>query len=422
MKMLDFLNGITQKNIVPLTNSSSVTIYDFFRDTIEMNLPDADIVKAWHKILMRFINEPAAKFFIRKFGGAPKKQWLLLRRGFLTEYNDAGFIYCDNFLAHYFYNMAIEGYVPEYEDFRDTMLQMKFPYGHMETKEELEHRASPRGKSPKINSNGWKLAHIYSVNQNDYSYDYKTVERKLFTLGEHKNWIKGEKWTSRVNPVDLSADEQNTVKTHFLRFVHPINYFTVPKAKHHQSAVGNNIGEHADLLEFMKGIQLSRFGEVYLEYKQSIAALDKPTSADPGETIINININKIAAKAGNKAKKAKSQKKRKGTNTAADQPTMKVGEFVKTAFAALIKDKLIADGDIKNLSEKTFSKVNFDINYSFLIKVVAGKSIEELRIIKDRPRYWKEIFTINGAEYLACKEWYEGSRSLFIKWQQKKQT
>lgn len=421
MKMLDFLDRITQKNIVPLTNSSSVTIHDFYRDTIEINLPAVQVVQDWHQILMRFVDEPDAKFFIRKFGGASQKQWNLLRRGFLTEYNNAAFIYCDNFLAHYFYNMAIEGYVPEYDDFRDTILQMKFPYGHMETKEELEHRASPRGKSPKINSNGWKLAHIYSVNQNDYSYDYKTAEHKLFTIGEHKDWIKGKKWTSRVNPVELSAHEQNTIKTHFLRFVHPINYFTVPKAKHHQSAVGNNIGEHPDLLDFMKGIQLSRFGEVYLEYKQSIAALDKTVGAQPGETVINITLNKMAAKPADKTKKTKSQQKGKDTNTKAAQPTMKVGELVKTSFVALIENKLIADTDIKNLSDKTFSKVNFDINYPFLIKVVAGKSIAELRTVKDRPRYWKDVFTINGIEYLLCKEWYEGSRNLFMKWQKKKQ-
>jgi hypothetical protein len=419
MLTLEFLDNISKNKIIPIMDTFSDTVESFYDNTIRTNLPDAEVVIKWHSILMRYVNEDGAIFFIRKYGNAPKKQWNLLRRGFLTKFNNASFIYCDNFLAHYFFNMAIEGYVPEYEDFKNTMFNLKFPYGYMETKGEIELRASPRGKTPKINSSGWKLAHIYSVGQADYSFDYKKTERNLFTIGNYEDWIKGEKGAVlRPNESSLSIEELITIKTHFLRLVHPINYFLVPKQKHHQSDVGNNIGENEILLEFMKGIQQNKYGELFTEYKNSIAALDKRSVIQyPGKMIININITKTAKTLDKVAKAVKLSKKGKVTSLFTDSSNeIKIGDLVKKSLCNLVKNFRISQSEIELLQDKAFSKETFNINFPFLKKIDPTIDLAALRVVNGYPRYWKEVFTINETDYLLCKEWYEESRSYFKNW------
>jgi len=419
MLILEFLDNIPKDKIIPITDSFSDTIEDFYNTTIKTNLPNEEVVKKWHSILMKYVDEDEAVFFIRKYGNAPNRQWELLRRGFLTKFNNASFIFCDNFLAHYFFNMAIEGYVPEYEDFKNTMFNLKFPYGHMETKWEIEQRASPRGKAPKINSSGWKLAHIYSVGQSDYSFDYKKQEKNLFTIGNHEDWIKGEKGiVLRSKDSLLSADELNTIKAHFLRLVHPINYFLIPKANHHYSDAGNNIGENEILLEFMKNIQENKYGQLFTEYKNSIAALDKHSAIQyPGKEIINIKLTKTPKTSDNAANIIKLSKKEKVKSVLTDSSTeIKIGDFVIKSFYDFITKFSIPQSEIENLQDKLFSKKTFNINFPFLKKIDPSIDLAVMRLVNGYPRYWKQVFTINGTDYLLCKEWYEESRSHYKKW------
>lgn len=289
MKITEFLDKMPTNKLIRIQNSYSKTIEEFYHNVIKQNIPSKETILKWDTLLNKYIEDRDAIFFIRKYGSASSKQWNLIRRGFLTEFENARFIYCDNFLAHYFFSMAIEEFTPNYEDFRDTMINMRFPYGYMETREEIPYRASPKGKPAKLNNHGWKLAHINSVDNNDYSFEYKTKANILFTRGEQKDWSHDGRYCSRKIKRTLPIEDLELIKAHFLRLVHPINHFLVPRNNLHSSDFGNNIGEFKELIDFMKAIQKKEYPDVIEQYEKKTFTMQNSTTIhDPSETVINI--------------------------------------------------------------------------------------------------------------------------------------
>lgn len=86
--------------------------------------------------------------------------------------------------------MALHNYTPAFDDFNEHIKSRKFPYGFMKTSEEEPFQAFPKGKTVSINTAGWKLAHLYSVNQNDYNFDYKKISKELSPRGNQNDWKK----------------------------------------------------------------------------------------------------------------------------------------------------------------------------------------------------------------------------------------
>ena len=56
------------------------------------------------------------------------------------------------------------------------------------------------------------------------------------------------------------------------------------------------------------------------------------------------------------------------------------------------------------------------INYPMLKKVNSEHPVKEQRTINGYYRYLSKTFIINGQTYLLCNDWYEKSRSKFLKW------
>lgn len=294
MKIDQYFENINQIKIEKLKSGSSRTIEDLYHSLIKVNLPSAATIIAWDKILNTYINEPESIYFIRKYASAPDKKWCDIRRGFYTKYrNNFGYVYCDNFFAHYFYIMAMNNYIPEYEDFRTFILSKKIPFGFMETSEEKPYRAFKKGKIVGINKSGWKLAHIFSVNGNDYSFPYKIESKTIFPLGKQVDWKiqHNSDYPFRYFDSDISIEERSKMKAHFMRLVHPINYFLVPMQKYETDDVNNNIGEYDKLLKYMYLITQSKYQDIFNEYKKTILYKNKMVSQsipEIGKTIINL--------------------------------------------------------------------------------------------------------------------------------------
>lgn len=164
--------------------------------------------------------------------------------------------------------MALHNYTPTFDDFIEHIKSRKFPYGFMKTSEEEPFQAFPKGKTVSINTAGWKLAHLYSVNQNDYNFDYKKISKELFPRGNQNDWKKnhGNDFPSRFIEKTNTNELRNIAIAHFLRLVHPINYFLVPKT----NLSNLDIGESTELISFMREKAYSRYKNILTEYENLI--------------------------------------------------------------------------------------------------------------------------------------------------------
>ena len=245
----------------------SKTIKEFYKDIIEPNLPEKEIVLKWHKLLTSYIQHDDMIVFIRKYASGKgsddiiteedyekrnnkKKNWNI-RRGFLTQLDDGfRYAYVDNFLAHIVYFMAINGFVPEESDFRKYITDFKMPVGFMETSEE-KYKTFGIMSSVGLMENKWKLSHMFSANSKAKVQEYKNLKYyqmsdTLFPIGEYKDWDNSEK-IRHIAPPDISkftdVDYKEIMKAHFLRVCHPMNYFLTPGKNYHVSISSSPINQ-----------------------------------------------------------------------------------------------------------------------------------------------------------------------------------
>ena len=186
--------SVTSKLTV-LKNGKSVDLDEFWTCFIEPLLPPKKAVEGWHKILMKYINEKDAIFSIRKFGSYPDnktKDRKALRRGFFNLTNlGINTFFVDNFFTSYFFSMAYDGYVPDYNEFKEMMLSRNFPCGYIVTKTEAERAAFRKGKDPRIQYKGYKIAHIHDAGRDFNISNIKTVGafcKLFFSLREYDDW------------------------------------------------------------------------------------------------------------------------------------------------------------------------------------------------------------------------------------------
>ena len=291
----------TSSTLKPLITGNATNFDELWEKIIEPNLPKKQAVEGWHKILIDYIKRDNAVFFMRAFGGylSKTKDKTVLRRGFynLTNYNFSAF-YGDNFFTSFFYSMALDGFVPNKEEFYNAMISRKFPCGFMQTNTEKQYAAFINGKNPEIAKKGYKIAHIFSAGK-DYndSCPYKTIGdfcNNHFPRDKNVDWnnIKNDSFGQfHYRMVNFnSCEEADKVKkfliAHFLRTVHPINYFLVPKksnTKDKSSGIrktniywmdGTNekdeIGENPELIKYVASKIKSLYGKIYDEYLEYI--------------------------------------------------------------------------------------------------------------------------------------------------------
>jgi len=265
-------------------------LYELF-ELIKPTIPKYEIIEQWHQLLMQYINDDDAVFFIRRYQNAPKNNVSQIRRGYLTEYADGlKYVYCDNNVAQYFYIMAIHEFVPTYNDFIDTIKNRKFPISSRVNKGEIPHQAFHKGKSNTINKFGWKLSHIYSINYNyDYNFNYNTEKNLLYPRGNENEWVVGRhEYPSKfIESYSVNEQKEKTIAT-FLRLVHPINYFLTPQRKHTNSNV--DLGEIQSLINLVKQEHCLNVPDIFNKFKQLAKVEDNQSLNENNNEKLNVTI------------------------------------------------------------------------------------------------------------------------------------
>ncbi len=279
MTLNEKLNSIARTTLPFCPTGYAEDVAGFWTQFVEPMLPPKEVVLAWHNLLTRYVTGPDAVFVIRGFHNVD----VAARRGFLTRTNQGySFFYSDNSFATYIAKMVYDGFVPDYTDFKNTMLSRKFPAGWFCSTEEKKIAAYPlEGKSnPRIAVSGYKLAHIvdsgnhFCINNSDWT--KAKICEEYFPAGELDDWKIAEDAFGRfyVRNLDVPPEAKDILTAHFLRYVDPLNYFLTPKAKNNGSTFHyteipipkNDIAEYEMMQIFAMQKFSERFGNVYDDF------------------------------------------------------------------------------------------------------------------------------------------------------------
>ncbi|MDE6339919.1 MAG: hypothetical protein K2K97_09065 [Muribaculaceae bacterium] len=286
---------------------NAANVAEFFDKVIKEQFQFKDAIKATHKALMQYINKDNAVFALRMFGSDPKRDYKNLRRGFLTIYpNGHKMVFCDNTFSMPFAALKLSGYSYNDEALLDYMNDSSTKCGFGLTKEERElafYQWTKNKANINLNTQGWYLAHIIPVGKN---FSGKNL-RDIFDNPSRSEWDTSSDGIRRPEN-NLSEEELGVLKAHFIRMVHPLNSFLVPK----RSLVaynGKNIGEEASLINFVQDYIKKEFP---LEYTELIKIMQIPDSKSSGSDISNIlwgESENVIKKARSKYKKSTAAKK-----------------------------------------------------------------------------------------------------------------
>lgn len=397
----DFFDNIKKKECPKLEPSVCESEYleDFYENCVRKTLPQKEVVIHWHNLLKRYINDPEAVFFARRYASTKKKGEWDIRRGFLTVFNNIKLVYVDNFFAHYFYAMAINGFKPDYDDFKQFVLNREIPYGYSVVSLEKEHQAYHKGATYPLNKNGWKHSHVFSANQNDYNFNYKEIVQDVFPMGEYGDFkVQGDSnYPYRKVDGSINEDYVKIIKAHFLRVVHPINYFLTPKVNLQSSSMGiKDVGEYPGMIALMKQKLYDLYGNIFTEYQEMIMApADNP--------YIGLQYGKDLKKTSSKATEhmvTKTTKKRASSKgSVVSKPRSGKSKFTPEQIAHCINAYLFDKMSFRNI-EQTYLGIpkrangggfvaknilnSMDINSSTQ-KLFYGKSIAEAIAIATEP-------------------------------------
>lgn len=272
--LINKLGTIHTPKIPMLIDGYASTIENFWNSFILPKLPDSNVVLAWHKVLIEYVNTPDAVFAIRFYNNAPKDRYDDLRRGFLSKTNqDYSFFYTDNFHAAYFFKMALDSFVPTVKELLDTYKSRRFPsrFGR-DTANERAMMAVPKGLDPGIQTAGYKLAHIVNVGTDYYingkTYTLSKLIEAYYPRGLRTDWklhidATGTYYLRNFTPI---PEARRILIAEYLRFVHPFNYFLTPKSTCSQTPTCKDIAEYQPLVDFVREKIAAIYGELYEEY------------------------------------------------------------------------------------------------------------------------------------------------------------
>lgn len=267
MAIIEKLSDIKREKKLPsIEDGSASNAQEFFKIMIKRQFEDnKDTIKAIHKALMNYLERAFALYPIRLYGSF--KDYNKLRRGFLSEYKDGNrTFFCDNTFAIPFAALKLSGLNYDSDELYKFLTNPQLNCGFSSTKQERELAFYNGGRDYKINLNGkgWYLAHIIPVGMG-----YKKDLKEIFPLPERKEW-EGVK--DRIRRVDnpLNDDELKTLKSHFIRLIHPLNSFIIPNTKHVKYK-GKNLGEEPKLLAIVANYLEENFQPEYGEFMKVAA-------------------------------------------------------------------------------------------------------------------------------------------------------
>ncbi len=415
MTLNRYLQNINKLSKVPqLLQGTCSSLGELWDKLISPLLPAKDVVLRWHKILMEYVDRPDAMFVIRGGNNAKKNEYNRLRRGFLTRTNQGySFFYTDNFHAAYYLKMALDGYVPTVEELVNTYNLRQFParFGR-DTEEERVLMAMPRGKDPGFQTAGYKLSHIYNVGT-----DYVDEDRCLsligdivdtyFPYGNRDDWSvvddsTGEHYERYLN---VSPSARSYLVAAFLRFVHPFNYFLVPKS----TCSDNDVSENPLLISYVRNKIKEMYGTAYDEFLGRIMPSTDELSVPPADTPMRIfySLEHKKKKEIGKESGVKHNTTEVAAGESSDHPDLPIGKFVQTVLRHLLEGGVVDEQEINRLLLKDYSHDRLGLNFAML-------SVK--RDIHNKERYYARPLKIRNKVYYLTSQWYVRHRSKLERW------
>jgi hypothetical protein len=375
-------------------------IEEFFEKLIKPQFENIETIKTIHRTLIDYLDLDNAIFFVRLYGSFPKNKYDLLRRGFVTQFLDGTKVsFCDNTFSMLFVGLKIANIPFSKLDLKDYLEQRNVVVGFGQTSKEKElcFYSPQNALKVNLNSKGWYQAHIKTTGYGYENFDLK----KIFPNPPREEWDKKQKL--RFTKRNLSENEKRILKAHFLRFIHPLNSFLVPK-RNHILYSGNNIGEEPELINYVYKYVKQKFPQEYNEFDKLTIKYDFPRSESRISNIEWFEMPKnysLKAKKSSKIKNNVTKKNidiEKGENEVEslkiinlDKWLKSIGKevFVSILYPKILENRNITYLEISEISEQ-YSKFSENSQKSRLstAKSIFNNGMEEeaLQIIIDSNR------------------------------------
>lgn len=329
-------------------------IDDLYTKCIEVELRSiAPRIEKWNQFLFNYINLDLPIYWIRKYESCGDKfnNKNNNRRSCLTLVVDKinntvkfAYAFISNYDAQELYNMIRNGVdAPNEKDFLGMLQKGEYQFHYQEDgkdcQDDLVSYFDKRGniKGGVLNFQNWYLAHIYDVNGVEYSNKYglstAQINELFFPKGDVDDWkpvsklkdyinfkfnqnktntdldrkvrvvdindiyTKFKKINSNATNSEIDNLYKKLLKAHFLRFVHPLNYFLVPSKKCEVNCVFGrkyvSIGEYGHLIEYIINKRKNIFNKSLINIVEGNMMLPRTnidrTKKDYGSDIIYIS-------------------------------------------------------------------------------------------------------------------------------------
>lgn len=402
MTLDEKIYSINNPKVTMFKDGYSDTIDDFFNNFIKPRLPNENIIRKWHKLLMEYTDESnfdKISCCVRygnngsqKVSNHGEKGYYKLRRGWLTKNIDDDFEYffADNFFSSFIFKMALDGFCPSLQEFRESFTNHKFPYGfgyYVDKKiNEYKGVVVNTGTNPGFLGK-YKLSHVFDSGENfqinRQIYNDSILSKKYYDIGHSNDFLKNK---DKIRRTKIEYDAKKVIVAKFLRFAHPFNYFLTPLPKLHkcnQKVYRNDIGEDPRMISYVKSYLKKTYPNEYEEFINRIMWYENNNYIEDGSTQIGISYSHTNIKNVNKNIKTNS-------TTIKHSKRKEIFELIK---------KYINEKNVVSFNEldKVFPKISSLVSnikdktryFDEIIKLPNGDCIKITNQIGDKPNFPK---------------------------------
>lgn len=266
-KINDIILGIKENNVIKTVDKGyAKNVEDFFNQMIKWQFADKEMIKFIHNSLLEYVKRSDVVFPIRLYGSAGKDKYYLLRRGFLSMYkNGMKTFFCDNTFAMPFAAMKLYNKTYTASDLIEHLSQKNVvcSFGSTSEEKELSYYSCESCNRINLNTSGWYLAHIVPV-----GYDFVGKQRlsRVFENPDRTEWKSNVEHVRHIGRLP-DENEYSILVAHFLRLVHPLNSFIIPKNKLVAYA-GKRLGEEQELINIVQDYIKTEFPKEYTELRE----------------------------------------------------------------------------------------------------------------------------------------------------------
>ena len=379
-----------------LLSGQAKNVEDFFEKIIKPQFSHKENIKELHRTLMNYIKLKDATFFLRLYGSDPKKIYTNLRRGFLTEYPDKSkMVFCDNTFSMIFAGMKLGGYSVSESQLSEYLNQKNLicSFGMTSNEKELSYYIPQNAIRVSLNSKGWYQAHLKPTGYG-FGEICKSNLQEFFPKADRMEWENDKIRKSQVN---LSKDHKQLLIAHFIRLVHPLNSFLVPK-RNHMKYAGKRIGEELEIAEYVIKYLKDEFPNEYADFDK----ISLPYSFPKCKTSLT-DLNWFEDPVAVKSKKTKSTIKNKvqsntysTINESEEESEIELDKWLKSIGKAAYVEILFPSlrENINVTCMEIAKKYPKYANYTTQMKRLStaksifqnGLELEALQIIADSPK------------------------------------